>query len=142
MSIRQTSIDCYNQIKESGLLSSRKMEVYEILFRHGPMTANEIVRKAKVSYPNTNPSSFHARLSELKKCNAIIEVGEKRDVFSGKSCYVWDLTDRIPVKESRKTKTKKDRVDDVLNALRSLYVNKCDSTDAEWKAVADLIKTL
>jgi len=29
MNIRQTSIDCYKQIKSEGLLSKRRLEVYE-----------------------------------------------------------------------------------------------------------------
>ena len=48
--IRQTSIDCYNKIKAEGLLSKRRLEVYEILFHHGQLTANEIVRISKKTY--------------------------------------------------------------------------------------------
>lgn len=141
--MRQTSIDCYNEIKANGLLSKRRMEVYEILFNHGAMTANEIVRKSKISYPNTNPSSFHARLSELKKYGVIIEVGEKKDVISGNNCYIWDLTDRLPDKDIKlSTNSKRGRIDVTINALRELYRSKNTSSDNDWKAVADLIKNI
>ena len=35
MNIRQTSIDCYKQIKSEGLLSKRRLEVYELLLENG-----------------------------------------------------------------------------------------------------------
>lgn len=142
MNIRQTSIDCYNKIKANGLLSKRRLEVYEILFKNGPLTANEIVRIAKASYPDVNPSSFHARLSELKKYGVIIEIGEKKDIISNNTCYIWDLTDRLPKDIKLSTSSKKSRVNDALNAFRELYKNKDISTDEDWKAVADLISSI
>jgi hypothetical protein len=142
MNRRQTSIDCYNAIKENGLLSKRRMEVYEILFRYGDMTANEIVRKSKAHYPHTNPSSFNARLSELKKYGVIIEVGEKKDIVSNNNCYIWGLTDRIPKDIKISRSTKKSRVNDALNSLRQLYKTKTIATDEDWKSVYDLIKRI
>lgn len=142
MNTRQTSIDCYNAIKANGLLSKRRMEVYEILFKYGPMTANEIVRISKISYPNTNPSSFHARLSELKKYGVIVEIGEKKDIVSNNNCLIWDLTDRLPKKIKLSTSAKKLKVIDALNALRQLYKNKNTSTDKDWINVADLIRSI
>lgn len=118
------------------------MEVYEILFKYGPMTANEILRISKISYPNTNPSSFTARLSELKKYGVIIEVGEKPDIVSNNNCYIWDLTDTLPKKIELSTNTKKSKVNNALNALRQLYKNKNTSTDKDWINVADLIRSI
>jgi len=94
--IRSTSREVYFKIKEDGLLSKRRLEVYEILYKHGPLTANEIVRIAKEKYPNANQTGFNARLSELKRMEAIIEVGEKQDAVSGHRCYLWDVTDKMP----------------------------------------------
>lgn len=39
---RDTSREAYNKIKEMGLLSQRRWEVYDILYSHGPMTGGEI----------------------------------------------------------------------------------------------------
>jgi len=136
---RQTSVDAYSQILAGNLLSKRRMEVYEILFHHGPMTANEIVRKSKTSYPDTNPSSFHARLSELKKLGAISEIGEKRDVVSGQTCYVWDLTDNLPKDAKLLSNPKKQRVKKAINALKELYDGK---NRDKWLELAELIKAI
>jgi hypothetical protein len=116
------------------------MEVYEILFEHGAMTANEIVRISKVSYPNTNPSSFHARLSELKKYGVIIETGEKKDAVSNHNCYIWDLTDNLPKDIKLSVNTKQKRVDEAIDSLRVLY--QCKDSQDQWVRVADLIKLI
>ena len=96
--IRQTSIEAYNTIKENGLLSKRRWEVYDILFHHGPLTAHEVVQVARKQYPYANQTSFNARLSELKKEGVAIEVGSKTNEVSGVSNYLWDVTSGLPIK--------------------------------------------
>lgn len=142
MNIRQTSVDCYNEIVTNGLLSKRRLEVYEIIYSNGPLTANEIVRISKVKYPNTNPSSFNARLSELKRCGVIIEVGEKRDDISNNNCYIWDLTDRLPIKMEQPTNIKNDKINNIITALCELYKIRHTSTEEDWKSVARLISDI
>lgn len=95
--IRQTSVDAYHAIRDEGLISKRKFEVYEILFHHGPLTAHEIVYMARSKYPLANQTGFNARLSELKTLGLAIEVGEKINPVSGKLNYLWDVTDKRPV---------------------------------------------
>jgi len=107
MPVRQTSIETYRKIESDGLLSKRRFEVYSMLFDSGPLTANEIVRHSKQHYPNTNPSSFHARLSELKRLGVAVEVGTKQDPVSGNRCYIWDVTDKLPIKIEREFKLPK-----------------------------------
>lgn len=96
--MRLTSINAYNRIKDEGLLSQRRLEVYQILYQHGPLTANEIVRKAKESHPNVNQTGFNARLSELKRMKVVAEVGDRHDEVSGHRCLLWDVTDGLPSK--------------------------------------------
>lgn len=104
------------------------------------MTANEIVRKSKESYPDTNPSSFHARLSELKTYGVIAEIGEKQDAISNQSCYIWDLTDKLPKDIKLSTNTKKERLEKAFVALRELYKDK--NNNDKWRILADLIKLI
>ena len=44
MITRQTSIDCYNKIKQEGLLSKRRLEVYEAILKNAPCTTNEALK--------------------------------------------------------------------------------------------------
>jgi hypothetical protein len=96
MSLRKTSIEAYKQITASGLLSRRRMEVYEILFHHGPLTAHGVVEFARSFAPSANQTSFNARLSELKRLGVVQEVGYKDDVVSGHKCILWDVNDQLP----------------------------------------------
>lgn len=103
---RQTSAEAYRKIKEEGLLSLRKMEVYQILYKYGPLTAHEIVSVARSKYPSANQTGFNARLSELKKVGCAIEVGEKVNAISGKKNYLWDVTSSVPIKLEKTVKHK------------------------------------
>lgn len=44
---RNTSVEAYHKIKEEGLIGKRQMQVYEILFEHGPLTNSEVWAFAK-----------------------------------------------------------------------------------------------
>ena len=138
MRVRQTSIECYNKIKAEGLLSKRRLEVYEALLSSAPCTSSEAIRNAKTTFGVFGVSS---RFTELRDLGVIYEKGEKKCSITGRNVIEWDLTDRLPVNIKNPKKTKKQRLDAALNSLRELYKNK-DSTDEDWKIVADLIKSI
>lgn len=115
--MRQTSATAYNEIKNSGLLSKRRFEVYQALYLYGPMTANELIRHFKVHRPEGNQTSYNARFSELERMGVIKEVGTKKDDVSGNECILWDCTDALPgklVKLDRK-KLKKQLIEKIAS---------------------------
>jgi hypothetical protein len=134
MKVRQTSINCYNRIKSEGLLSKRRLEVYEAIYNSAPCTASEIFN---VKHLKTNQSG---RFTELRDLGVIYEKGERRCRVTGRNVIEWDLTDELPT--NIKTPTKKDRVNNSLEGLRELYKKKTTSTDDDWKNVANLIKKI
>ena len=136
MNTRQTSIDCYNQIKQEGLLSKRRLQVYESIYNSAPCTASEVFKDKNLK---TNQSG---RFTELRDLGVIYEKGERACSITGKNVIEWDLTDRLPINIKNPNKTKKQRLDAALNSLRELYKNKDISTDEDWKTVADLIKSI
>jgi hypothetical protein len=140
MKTRQTSIDCYNQIKEQGLLSNMRFKVYEAILRKAPCTSGEAF--ATMTTKENQISQSRARFTELRELGVIYEKGEKQCSITGRNVIEWDLTDRLPVNIKNSAKTKKQRLDDALNSLRELYKNKDISTDDDWKIVADLIKSI
>lgn len=115
--MRSTSIATYNEIKASGLLSKRRFEVYDTLFHHGPMTANDLVRHFKAQNPDANQTGWNARFSELERMGAIKEVGTKKDLVSGNDCTLWDVTSELPVKleKSSKGELKKKLIDKIVS---------------------------
>ena len=137
MKVRQTSIDCYNQIKEEGLLSNMRFKVYSSLLAMGkPSTTREVYETMNVIKQEAT------RFTELRKLGVIYEVQNRKCSITGRTSIEWDVTDRLPVNIKNSNKTKKQRLDDALNSLRELYKNKDISTDDDWKKVANLIKNI
>ena len=136
MKIRQTSIDCYNEIKEEGLLSKRRLQVYESIYNSAPCTASEVFKEKNLK---TNQSG---RFTELRDLGVIYEKGERICSITGRNVIEWDLTDRLPITVKNLNKTKKQKVNDALNFLRKLYKDKDTSTNEDWVIVADLIKSI
>jgi hypothetical protein len=98
---RQTSVDAYHKIKDEGLLSARRWEAYDILFRHGPLTANELLAIAKQEDPSRSWSHLETltkRLRELCQSGVADEVGTKICSITGMTVILWDVTAHIPVK--------------------------------------------
>ena len=137
MSIRQTSIDCYNQIKADGLLSKRRLEVYEAILKNAPCTSNEALKDI---YSGSH--GVGSRTTELRDLGVIYEKGIKKCSVTGRNVIEWDLTDKIPINKKVITNTKKDRVNATLIALRDLYKKKNISTVEDWHKVSNLIKSI
>ena len=137
MKTRQTSIDCYNQIKEEGLLSNMRFRVYSALLVMGkPSTTREVYETMNVIKQEAT------RFTELRKLGVIYEVQNRTCTVTGRTSIEWDLTDRLPVNIKKSNRTKKHKIDDALNSLRELYKNKDNSSDEDWKIVANLIKSI
>ena len=140
MNTRQTSIDCYNKIKEQGLLSNMRFKVYEAILKKAPCTSGEAF--ATMTTKENQISQSRARFTELRELGVIYEKGEKQCTITGRNVIEWDLTDRLPINIKSSNKTKKQKINEALNSFRVLYKNKDISTDDDWKAVADLIKRI
>ena len=140
MNTRQTSIDCYNKIKEQGLLSNMRFKVYEAILKKAPCTSGEAF--ATMTTKENQISQSRARFTELRNLGVIYEKGEKTCSITGRNVIEWDLTDRLPINIKSSNKTKKQKINEALNSFRVLYKNKDISTDDDWKAVADLIKRI
>lgn len=95
--VRPTSIQTYREIRDSGLLSKRRWEVYDALYEHGPCTANELFKKWKVRSFVTQ-QNIHPRLGELRELGVVAELEKRRCEVTGREAYVWITTDDMPVK--------------------------------------------
>ena len=137
--MKQTSINCYNQIKANGLLSKRRFEVYEKLISIAPCTASEL--QNSMDYNNGGRDCMK-RLSELRDLGVIYEKTERKCNVTGKIVIEWDLTDKLPIKPTKLINAKQQRVENALNALRVLYKNKSTSNVDDWQLVANLIRKI
>lgn len=96
MSVRQTSIDAFNAIKDSGLLSTRRWQVYEYLFKNGPCTAKQVTGNLRSGLQDSG--GYNTRLSELRRMGVVQEVGKVECPESGHNVILWDVTDKMPKK--------------------------------------------
>jgi hypothetical protein len=103
---RRTSIAAYNEIKESGLLAKRRLEVYDVLFHHGPLTAGELLQLMASRVSKGAASSSWKRLSELRDAGVIEETKERICQVTGMNVIEWDVTDQLPIKRIEKVSRK------------------------------------
>lgn len=79
-----------------------------MLFRHGPLTANEVFvvlhRESKGSINAASNSA--ARFSELRDLGVVYEVATRSCSVTGMTVIQWDVTDRLPKKVTKKTTEK------------------------------------
>lgn len=97
--MRQTSIDVYNQIKNEGLLSKLRWVVYDAVYEHGPMTAQEtwhLLRDAAARRGEARINGITPRFSELERFGVIRRIRERPCRVTGRNCDEWDVTDSLP----------------------------------------------
>lgn len=94
--MRHTSVEVYRQIRNEGLLSELRLEVYETVFNHGPITQGETWMKLHRPRPSVTP-----RFAELQKRGVLKIVGERECASTGRKAVLWDVTDSLPVEPKK-----------------------------------------
>ena len=119
MATRQTSIDCYNQIKAEGLLSKLRLEVLEAILRSAPCTSAEAMQ-GRLNSTNILSQS-RARFTELRDLGVIYEKGIRKCSVTGRKAIEWDLTDNLPNNtKPPKRLTNKQKKNELLKMLKEL----------------------
>ena len=130
MGARQTSIDCYNEIKSSGLLSERRWEIYDIVFKHGPMTSNETFDYSLLKGVDGYRHNANARMTELRDVGVVQELGTTICSKTGRTVILWDVTDNLPTKLSlTKKKGKKEKIKDAMLMIKDLGESLASEAD-------------
>lgn len=102
--VRQTSIQAFREIRDSGVLSRQRWRVYRTLYRCGPATASEVYFKMNLG--QTLQASIPSRLNELHKMGCVDEITKRKCSYTGKTCIVWDVNGKLPIPyKSPPTKT-------------------------------------
>lgn len=103
---RETSIEAYHKVKETGLLSTLRLAVFKILCENGPMTAGEM---RKFTVPGMNSGVYGTRLSELQRMGVVMEKETRPCNVTGHRAIVWDITHEMPVKLEKKLTRKEQK---------------------------------
>lgn len=98
MQVRETSIEAYNYITSSGVISERRAQIYAILYKHGPLTAGEALKFVEEEFGYRPYSSTHGRFTELRDMGVVKELGKKKCDMTGREVILWDVTAAFPTK--------------------------------------------
>lgn len=138
--MRQTSIECYKQIKAEGLLSKRRLEVLETLLKSAPCTSSEAITKSGAKFGVFGVSS---RFTELRDLGVIYEVRVRKCTVTNRNVIEWDLTDNLPFKlKKNKTKSKKTKINEVLSLIERLGKKLTEAEKVELRKIYHLVKKI
>ncbi len=104
---RDTSVEAYREIKENGLLSKQRWEVYDLLFEYGPRTAAELWQVSPRRHTQDYRPANINRLGELRDCGVVKELEPRKCSVTGRRVIVWDVTRYTPVKPVKKCRESK-----------------------------------
>lgn len=116
--VQKTSIDTYYHIKNSGILSDKRLKVYEILYEHPEgLTGSQVSDIFKSKYPSAkNSETIRNRITELKNMNLVMEMGIVDCEFSNRKVMKFCLTDNLPTK-LEKIPTLNEKINSVLEKI-------------------------
>ncbi len=87
MEQRDTSLEAFKELRDSGKLKERCVQIYDALATHGPMTASEIA--SHIGLPR---DSISPRIAELCDVGLVIDVAQRKCRITGRRCVVWEKT--------------------------------------------------
>jgi hypothetical protein len=102
--LRQTSLDAYRKLVESGKGSTRRWAAFETLYKHGPLTAAEVTHVASQAF---GEGHYWKRLSELERMVVVQRVGNRKCSITGEPVELWDVIDKDPAQTLVKLKADK-----------------------------------
>lgn len=115
---RQTSVDCYNDIVLSGLLSKIRLKVTRGVVDMAPCTSTELERHMNNKYGMKGTWKV---LSWLREAGVVYEVGTRDCSITGRNVIEWDLTGKLPVPPIKKTTKPKNigkSIDYILQGMK------------------------
>ena len=118
--VRDTSKEIYNKIVSNGLLSKKRLQIYDIIYNLGSMTGSQVAQIYKENYNASQHSeSIRNRITELTQQGVVKEVKTGDCAITGKKVLWFDVTSKLPVKIQRQA-TKKEKKDEVLKLIFKL----------------------
>lgn len=108
--IRDTSIEAYKNIIESGYLSAILIKVFDIIFRFGPMTSREANEHfVEIHGGDDNLNQLRSKISLLQDLGVIKTTDKVKCSDTLKNVYRFDVTGRMPTKVKKPSMADKKR---------------------------------
>jgi len=122
MGINQNSMDAFNHIKKNGLLSDKRLKVYQI-FVHNPkgLTGSEVSDIYKQNYPSSQHSeTIRNRITELRDMGVLDEVGNVACKFTNRTVMKYKVNTNMPTKLVVK-KSLNTNIDEIISDLKRVW---------------------
>lgn len=114
--VRKTSIATFYEIRDEGLLSRMRFVIYECLFCHGPLTAQEVFKRLSLE------SNQSGRFTEMREMGVVYEVGERECRITGRDVIEWDVTGDLPKEYIKQTgRPSRKELREAADELREIY---------------------
>lgn len=116
--IQRTSIETYHAIKDSGVLSEKRLRVFDIFFENPDgLTGAEVSDIYKSKFPSSKYSeTIRNRITELVQMGVLAELGTVECKFTKRKVMKWCCVDKMPIPLEKKM-TRKEKIQDVLNDI-------------------------
>jgi DNA-binding Lrp family transcriptional regulator len=112
--IRETSIEAYEYLVDSGTLAEMNRIVYKHLWHHGPTTQKKTER-----YYNDRTYTLRPRFAQLEKMGLIKSIGSEPCEETGRKNLLWDVTDRVfPINSESEAKSRRE---ELLHKISEVY---------------------
>jgi len=114
--VQTTSIETYHAIKNSGLISEKRLKVFDIFYQNPQgLTGAEVSE----IYRKENPTSQHSetirnRITELVQMGVLVELGVVECQFSKRNVTKWCCIDKMPIPLEKKL-TRKEQIKEILD---------------------------
>jgi len=87
---RETSVQAFYNAVDSGVIETRREQVYAALRALGVATSNEVFERMKQDYQGPRYiSTVAARFTELRDLGLIYEVGSRPCLVTRQTCITW-----------------------------------------------------
>ena len=119
--VQTTSIETYHAIKNSGLISEKRLKVFDIFYQNPQgLTGSEVSE----IYRKENPTSQHSetirnRITELVQMGVLVELGVVECQFSKRNVTKWCCIDKMPIPLEKKL-TRKEQIKEILDDVTAL----------------------
>ncbi len=140
---RDTSREAYFKLRDSGVLSERRWEVYELVYLHGPATSAELLERRIRGMRALTQS--RARFTELRDMGLLRELEPRTCKVTGHRAIVWEVTDESeprPIKRDKgPTKAElQERIDRALALPHPDCLHHYEHCDCHVSAIRAILK--
>ena len=116
--VKTTSIETYYSIKDSGVLSEKRMNVFDIFYENpNGLTGSEVSEIYKGKFPSSKHSeTIRNRITELCQMGVIVEMGVSECPYTKRKVMKWCCVDRLPIPLEKKP-TRKEQIKEILDDI-------------------------